>query len=1068
VGSDTEPRTCPSCGEQVPGQFRFCGYCGVALTPEAQHAIRKTITVLFCDLKGSTTLGESLDAETLRAVISRYFERIRGVIEGHGGQIEKFIGDAVMAVFGLQRQREDDALRAVRCAAAMKRALVELNRDFARTWGITLTNRTGVNTGEIVAGDPTRGERLVGDAINVAARLEQAAPANETLLGPETYRLVRDAVEVETIEPLELKGKAEPVAAYRLASSIGAAALEEEHPPLVGRDAELAQIDAAIEASADESACKVVTVIGEPGVGKTRLLEELGSRSANRASLVEGRCLSYGRGITFWPLIEIVTQAAGISEEDPPELARSKLVTLAGGDELVALRIAGAIGLGDSQLPMQEIFWGVRRLFEAMAAERPLVVVFQDLHWAEPTLLELIEYLSESAKSAIVIVCPARPELDAMRPEFEEKTEAHRIELGALSEADVQRLVDELLGGEISDEVRARVAEAAGGNPLFVEQFVSMMVDERLLRLEDGRWMPTESLDEIAVPATLTALLGARLDQLQPRELSVLEPASVIGIIFPTQALEELVEDDVLPQVDLRISSLAVKQLIREELTHAIAGESYRFGHVQIREATYGRLLRRDRATFHERFVDWGERYSRERGRETEFEEIMGYHLEQAYIYYSELGPLDRHGRELGARAAQRLTASGRRALARGDMPAAASLLQRAATVLPVRDNARLDLLPELAEVLVDVGLFEHAQRYLDEAVEAGIETDDAILRARARLMRLQLESQSGESQAWADQVLSEGDRAIPVFEEAEDHKNLAMAWRLIAWAHGTRCNYAEAAQAAGRAVDEARISEDHRQRRRAASQFAVACLYGPMPVAEAIRQCEEIVAEAGADRRTIGLVTSLLARLYAMRGDFDEARRLYAKARITLEEMGRSVIASSTSLDSCGVEMLAGDPAAAERELRRDFDALTAMGERYVLSTIAAELARAIDAQRRHEEALDLTRVAEDLSAEDDITSQALWRVVRGKTLAEQGKRREALALTSEGLDLLRQTDATVVRDEGLADVAEVMRLCGDPDAARELLREALGLLERKGNVVKAATVRSALETLDASTAPA
>jgi Flp pilus assembly protein TadD len=240
------------------------------------------------------------------------------------------------------------------------------------------------------------------------------------------------------------------------------------------------------------------------------------------------------------------------------------------------------------------------------------------------------------------------------------------------------------------------------------------------------------------------------------------------------------------------------------------------------------------------------------------------------------------------------------------------------------------------------------------------------------------------------------------------------------------------------------------------------------MPVAEAIQRCEEIVAEAWGDRRTVGLVTSLLARLYAMRGDFDEARRLYRKARITLEEMGRSVLANSTSLDSCGVEMLAGDPPAAERELRRDFDALAAMGERYVLSTLAVELARAVDAQGRHEEALGLTRVAEELSAEDDITSQALWRVVRGKILARQDKAGEALRLASAGLDLLRQTDASVVRDEGLVEVAEVMRLCGDPDRARDLLREALGLLERKGNVAKAATVRSALEMLDPSTAPA
>ena len=325
--------------------------------------------------------------------------------------------------------------------------------------------------------------------------------------------------------------------------------------------------------------------------------------------------------------------------------------------------------------------------------------------------------------------------------------------------------------------------------------------------------------------------------------------------------------------------------------------------------------------------------------------------------------------------------------------------------------------------------------------------------------MRLQLESQSGESQAWADQVLREGDQAIPVFEEGQDHKNLAMAWRLIAWAHGTRCNYGEAAKAAGRAVDEARVAEDHRQRRRAASQFAVACLYGPMPVAEAIQHCEEIVAEAGGDRRTIGLVTSLMARLYAMRGEFDEARRLYAKARITLEEMGSSVDRELDLARLLRRRDACGQSAAAERELQRDFDTLNAMGERYVLSTVAAELARAIDAQGRHEEALGLTRVAEDLSAEDDITSQALWRVVRERFwhgAASPGRRSPSPRLGSQ---LLRRTDASVVRDEGLVEVADVMHLCGDPDGAAELLHEALGLLERKGNVAKAATVRSALE---------
>jgi tetratricopeptide (TPR) repeat protein len=401
-------------------------------------------------------------------------------------------------------------------------------------------------------------------------------------------------------------------------------------------------------------------------------------------------------------------------------------------------------------------------------------------------------------------------------------------------------------------------------------------------------------------------------------------------------------------------------------------------------------------------------------------------------------------------------------------MSAAANLLQRATAVLPLSDPTRLELLPELAEALIDIGEFDAAGPYLDEAVEEAIENDDVRLRARARLMRLHLESQSGESQDWADQVVAEAQTAIPIFGASDDHENLAMAWRLLAWANGTRCSYAEATEAAERAVEEARTAGDQRQRRRAASQYAVASLYGPMPVDDAIARCEAIVEEASGDRRTVGLVTSLLARLRAMRGDFDEARRLYTTARLTLEEMGRSVVACSTALDSCGVEMLAGDPAAAERELRRDYEALTAMGERYLLSTLAGELARAVDAQGRYDEALELTQTAEELSAEDDITSQGLWRLVRGKVLARRGERSVAVVLADEAVELLRRTDASVIRDEGLVDAAEVMRLSGDLEAARDYLEEALALFERKGNLVAAKTARASLAALSGDRAAA
>src|SRR5581483_10184370 len=391
-------QVCPGCGEENPDKFRLCGFCGTPLAPALPpQEVRKTVTIVFSDLKGSTNLGEALDSESLREVMSRYFDEMRAELERHGGTIEKFIGDAVMAVFGLPTLHEDDALRAVRAAAGMKRALERLNGELERVWGVRLTNRTGVNTGEVVAGDPSAGQRLVtGDAVNVAARLEQAAPANEVLLGELTYRLVKDAVEVEAVEPLELKGKAERVPAYRLLSvrEQGEGWTRRRDAPMVGREQELDTLLASFDAAVAERACRLATVVGDAGVGKSRLNEEFLASIGERARVLSGRCLSYGEGITFWPLVEVVRQAASIEEEDTPGVARAKLVSLAGpeGDDVVE-RVASAIGLSPETFPIEELFWGARKLLESLAREQPLVVLFDDIHWAEPTFLDLVEHL---------------------------------------------------------------------------------------------------------------------------------------------------------------------------------------------------------------------------------------------------------------------------------------------------------------------------------------------------------------------------------------------------------------------------------------------------------------------------------------------------------------------------------------------------------------------------------------------------------------------------------------------------------------------------------------------------
>jgi len=468
-------RICPNCGEENPERFRLCGFCGAALAPELPpQEVRKTVTIVFSDLKGSTAMGEKLDSEAVREVMSRYFDEMRGALEQHGGMVEKYIGDAIMAVFGLPRVREDDAVRAVRAALEMRQRLAALNEELESRWGVTVGNRTGVNTGEVVAGDPTTGQRLVtGDTVNTAARLEQAAPTNEVLLGEATYRLVRHAVEVEPVDPLELKGKSERVPAYRLVAvpSESAAPDAAKGASLIGREAELEVLTAEFERALSERSCRSVTLVADAGVGKSRLVEEFAVTVDESAEVLRGRCLSYGRGITFWPVVEIVRQAAGIREDDTPEQARQRIESIFEDGAVNATeQVAAAVGLSEREFPLDELFWGVRKLLESQARRKPIVVLFEDVHWAEMTLLDLVEHLVTAAADVpLLVLCTARPELDEERPGWRPSPDSARIDLRALSPEQTALVVQGLLGGsDVAQDVTTRVVEASEGNPLFV------------------------------------------------------------------------------------------------------------------------------------------------------------------------------------------------------------------------------------------------------------------------------------------------------------------------------------------------------------------------------------------------------------------------------------------------------------------------------------------------------------------------------------------------------------------------------------------------------------------------
>jgi class 3 adenylate cyclase/tetratricopeptide (TPR) repeat protein len=1034
---------CPNCGEENPDRFRLCGFCGTPLhaAPEPAREIRKTVTIVFSDLVGSTAIGERLDSESLRAVMSRYFDVMQAELERHGGTVEKFIGDAVMAVFGLPNLHEDDAERAVRAAAGMQAALADLNSELETRFGVTLNNRTGVNTGEVVAGDPTTGQRLVtGDAVNVAARLEQAAGRNEVLIGPLTRELVAHMTDLEAVEPLELKGKSEPMPAFRLLG-VRAAAAPAHAAPLVGRGEELQTLRSELSAVAQAGAARLVTIEAVAGAGKSRLVSEFLATVPAGTTITRGRCLSYGQGITFWPVAEALRELAGVLDGDAHDVARAKLDALAGDDRAAAERAAAAVGLTDAAYPVDELFWGVRRVLAHVAAAGPLVVAFEDLHWAEPTMLDLVEHLA-ATPAPVLLLCTTRDEVSGEGDGWAATSGGTVIELDRLSAEEAAELAAGIVGTVVPPATLRAIVETAGGNPLFLEQMLAMLQDA-----PDG---------DIAVPPTISALLAARLDRLGDAQRDVVGTASVVGQVFPQAAVVELLPDPRRPAVPDDLAGLERRRLLQPHAAIMTTGPAFAFQHILIRDAAYASLLKRDRAQLHERFVEWADKVNGDRA--SEYEEILGYHLEQAHGYLAELGPLDDRGRSIGRQASERLRAAGRRAFARGDMPAAANLMRRAAALLPTFDQERLDLLPDLGEALMDVGDFADAERVLREAIAAGEESGDHRLRADAALGLMLVQFYADPPPEWSLRADRIAHAAIPVFELFNDAAGLAKAWRVLGAVHATALRYGQAASAVARATAYARAAGDLRQERRNAASFAVAAVYGPTPVPLAIVECSRIVAEATGDQRTVGLVLGALAHLEAMQGEFEQARAHCRQARTTLEELGNSVLAGSTSLEAGAVELLAGNPAEAERLIRSDVAELERMGATYLLSTATALLAQAVAAQGRDAEAAELVEAGQRLTGPDDIESDVLLACVRSGLRVRAGQVEAGIEEARRAVALLDEADAPVARAEALLTLAAACEAAGDPGAAGARKR-AVAECEAKGYLVAVRRARGELD---------
>jgi class 3 adenylate cyclase/tetratricopeptide (TPR) repeat protein len=991
---------CVRCGTENPDGFRFCGACAAALDATAPvREVRKTVTVLFCDVVGSTALGEQLDAEALRAVMRRYFDAIDAIVRRHGGTTEKFIGDAALAVFGIPRLQEDDALRAVRAAAEIRERLPALGAEL----GVALAFRTGVNTGPVVAGV---GQTLAtGDAINVAARLQQAADPGEILIGADTWRMLRESASAEPVGAVHMKGKTAAVPAFRLLSVdiTGPTPRPPADAQLIGRGRELGRLRAAYAQAVEERVCVLFTLLGAAGVGKSRLAAEFLDELGGTASVIRGRCLHYGEGITFWPIAEALSQLG-------PAAAP------------VLEQLSGSRSSAEGQL-----FWEVRRLLERATSERPLVLAVDDIQWAEPTLLDLLDHITDLSRTApILLLCLARPDLLDARPAWAGgKVNATSLLLDPLGAADCERLVDEL-DPDLDGPARERIIRASAGNPLFVAEMLA-------LRREAG---------EVSVPPTIQALLAARLEQLDDAEREAIECGAIEGEVFHRGGVRDLCAAPVRERVDAHLARLVRKELIRPESPTLAGDEAFRFRHLLIRDAAYEALPKRTRADLHERFARWLAVHAADL---PEYDEIAGWHLEQTVRYRAELS-LARDA-EAASEASDHLIAAGRRAAARGDVRATENLLGRALELLPSGDSRRAGTAVTLAELLADSGDVARIDELLAEAVlEPAVEPRAALVAINA-VMRTDVTAAIRESER----------RLVAIIDAARaagDARLLGRAMAAEAEMHLVQLHAARADESARRAVEQARSAGDRWLLGRAVRIRAAAVLHGPAAPAELRRLAQEI---REMDIGPLGALEVLWLEQAQARldGRFDDARRALAAARETERQLGNER-AAAVRLPEAEIEIAAGEHTEAIRVLRLTCDELDRLGELTYWSTAAALLAKALVLAGKIDEAETVAHRARAASAPEDLINFILIDTVDARIHLDRGALEAAERSARSALAVARTTDVGELIAEALVALASVLKAAADAAGASAAITEAIERYERDGDVVRARRARA------------
>ena len=1065
--------TCINCGAELRSTARFCDQCGTRLerspgpvgspshggvgideptpTPLGGGAVRKTVTVLFCDVVGSTAFAERVDAETARDIMGRYHAMARAAIEATGGSVAKFIGDGVMAIWGTPEISPDDAVHAVAAGVALQDGFAPIGAATEDRLGIELGLRVGINTGEVViAADDAD---IVGDALNTAARLEAACAPGGVVVGESTWRLTRSTVEYEPLEPVAVKGKIEPVATFRVAGrtrdaldrNSDRADGNDSTPPFVGRDRELALLRADFDAAVAERSVRLATVIGTPGVGKTRLAAELVAslqQSSGEVMFFDLRCEEANRA-PFGPIRDLLL-AALVDGGHISELAKGGLdsqgsesllaaidgildPSLPDRDRLVDL-LGSFVGASDSR-STEESFFAVRRLLEELGGRRPVVAVFDDIQWAEPLLLDLLEHLAEwGSGGAVLIVGLGRPELRTIRPTLSEpgRRVGTVVNLEGLAPADTERLAAELLAVDhVAADLVARLPASTEGNPLFVRELVRMLVDDGVIVRAGGTFELTVDAEAVQVPPTIQSLLATRVERLPADERRILELAAVVGPEFPRGAVAALAPDTATAELDSILERLRRRELIDPVGSYWGDEPILRFHHVLVREAAYRRLLKATRAELHLMVARWtAETAGSVVGHH---ESAIAVHYEKAYHYRAELGPVGAETAAIGIEAAELLTAAATRALAMDDLATAGSSSRRALATIDPADRRCPALLLIACEALTSSGAIDIAG---DQVAALRAAADNDRLEGWATCFESQLQLLTDPTAPEAVVIATEG--AARQLAKLGDDAGVAKARQIRASAFARLGRIGACEAELDQALAAARAAEDGRRISAVLGAAPVAALWGPSTVPRAGGRCLDVVRLLRiTDGSPAVEAVSLRCQgvLEALRGRFDQARELLGQARSTAEELGLRQSRYETELYAGIVELLADEPSAAEPHLREARAGLGRLGIGADAGQASAHLARSLLRQGRVGEAEAMAAEAADRAGQNLQTVIAAG-AVRAEIEAASGEVESARRSAQAAVATAAKTDVVVDHALALTSLARVLEAAGDAGA--------------------------------------